>query len=58
MAAAGFLLVFVTLYVRVFWLQVPLHECFEARAERNQSNACSSPRARDILDRNGRPLAR
>ena len=35
MAAAGFLLVFVALWVRAGWLQIALHAMFEARAQSN-----------------------
>src|SRR5258706_2283108 len=59
MAAAGLLLAFAGLALRVFWLQVPLHGLFEMRAERNQEQRVLQPPVRgDILDRNGRPLAR
>jgi cell division protein FtsI/penicillin-binding protein 2 len=59
MAAAGFLLVFVALWVRAGWLQIPMHATFETRAQSNWGRIEVVPPERGrILDRQGRPLAR
>ena len=58
-AAAGFLLAFLALWLRSAWLQLPMHAAFEARAQGNWGQIEVVPPERGkILDRHGRPLAR
>ncbi len=57
-AAAGLLFGLVCLWLRIAWLQIPLHDQFEARAKANQSQHVKIlPRRGPILDRRGTPLA-
>ena len=58
LAAAGLFLGLVCLWVRVAWLQIALHEHFEARAAENQLQRHKLiPRRGELLDRNGHVLA-
>jgi cell division protein FtsI/penicillin-binding protein 2 len=58
LAAAGFLILLVGVWVRVAWLQVALHDHFVARAAENQlSRHKLVPRRGPLLDCNGRVLA-
>ena len=58
-AAAGFLLAFLALWLRSAWLQLPMHAALESRAQGNWGQKEVVPPERGkILDRLGRPLAR
>lgn len=58
MVAAGLFLLLCCVWLRVAWLQVPMHAHYMARAaERQESRVKLTPRRGDILDRNGRVLA-
>ena len=58
MVAAGLFLLLCVVWLRVAWLQVPMHAHYMARAaERQESRVKLTPRRGDILDRNGRVLA-
>ncbi|MFN8586423.1 MAG: penicillin-binding transpeptidase domain-containing protein [Candidatus Eisenbacteria bacterium] len=59
MVAAGLFLALAVVWVRVMWLQVPMHAHYMAKAaERQESRVKLIPRRGDLLDRNGRVLAR
>jgi cell division protein FtsI/penicillin-binding protein 2 len=58
-AAAGLFLGLAVLWLRVGWLQVVQHAYYAGRAELNQEQrVLVRPVRGEILDRNGRPLAR
>jgi cell division protein FtsI/penicillin-binding protein 2 len=57
-AAAGLLLGWIVLWLRVGWLQVAMHATYADRAERNQEQrVLIKPVRGDLVDRNGRTLA-
>lgn len=58
-AAAGLFLGLLVVWLRVGWLTIVQHHHFEERAERNQEQRVLQRAVRgDLLDREGRPLAR
>lgn len=57
-AAAGLFFALTLLWVRIAWLQIALHDQFDARAKANQTqHEKILPRRGPILDRRGTPLA-
>ena len=59
MAAAGLLIGFVVVWLRVGWLMIAQHDYYAARAERNQEQrVLVRPERGKLLDRYGRALAR
>lgn len=57
-AAAGLFFALLCLWVRIAWLQIALHDQFDARAKANQSqHEKILPRRGPILDRRGTPMA-
>ncbi len=59
MVAAGLLFVLAIVWLRVMWLQVPMHSHYMSRAAERQLNRVKLvPRRGDLLDRNGQVLAR
>ena len=56
--AAGLFILLSCVWLRVAYLQIPMHSHYMARAaERQESRVKLTPRRGDILDRNGRVLA-
>lgn len=58
-AAAGLFLLLACIWVRVMWLQVPMHAHYMGRAaERQETRVKLNPHRGNLLDRQGRVLAR